>query len=318
MPKYNQRKTYCDAIVKVDDTHRKWAKKLKTYARKCRGRLTKRDQRRLDALLGLRPYCGAIRASDVPAARKLSSEYVEVVDRFQSRLTGYRWFHITLLADELMVGERSPTLLLRRLKGKADKELRELRLNGVGVIDVSPLPNYPRKGAGGSFLFHVHILAFTDQPFVLSDARKSLAASRSWTCQLGAKPTHIVEITDKKGVACWWAAYDGKPPHEAKNRVEAPDGSVKLMSTEKGYRGNVAMRLIEGLSQFALRDRFFSVGEGKDLREEVMRRVSRWHRSRYPDIKPVKDFDVRAFWKRFWKASRTKDYVSWSIIGSTL
>lgn len=229
-----------------------------------------------------------------------------------------RWFHITLLTDELIIGEREPNLLLRRLKGKADKELRDLHLNGVAYIDVNALPNHPRRGDGGSFLFHVHVLAFTDQRFDIVQARKSLASSRSWSCKLGATPTHIVEIKPRKGDACWWAAYDSKGPYEAKNLIEAADGSIKLMATEKGYRPNVAMRLLEGLSQLALRDRIFSVGEAKDLRDEIIRRVTRWHRYRWPDMKPVKVLKARAFWRRFWKGSRTKGYRPWEIIGSTL
>lgn len=98
----------------------------------------------------------------------------------------------------------------------------------------------------------------------------------------------------------------------------AEDGTVRLMSTEKGYRPNVALRLLEGLSQLALRDRFFAVGEAKELREDVMRRLTRWHLSRWPGLKVVKDFKVAAFWRRLWKKSRTKDYQPWSIIGSTL
>ena len=34
MPRYHQRKTRSDAMKKVEDSHRKWAKKLMRYARK--------------------------------------------------------------------------------------------------------------------------------------------------------------------------------------------------------------------------------------------------------------------------------------------
>lgn len=315
MAKY-KRKTRRDARKKVFDAHRKWARKLKSHPGK--RRLSKVDKQRLEAFLGLRPYDGPIRASDLGAAKKMSQEYVDVIHAFQSADPGQRWFHVTLLTDELIISEREPNLLLRRLKGKADKELRDLRLNGVACIDVNALPNHPRKGRGGSILFHVHVLAFTDQPFDIVKARKSLAASRSWSCKLGAKPTHIVEITHTKGKACFWAAYDSKPPYEAKNRREGKDGKVKLMATEKGLRPNVAMRLLEGFSQLALRDRIFSVGEAKDLREEIIRRVTRWHRQRWPDLKPVKALKPQAFWRRYWKWSRTKGYKPWEIIGSTL
>lgn len=317
MPSYNRRKTRADAVKKYKHAHRIWASKLKKHFAK--RKLPKCGKRRLQALLGLRPYSGPIRASDLAAARRLSREYVKVICAFRKVVPHNRWFHITLLADEFVVGERDPCLLIRRLKGKADKQMRALNLNAIVRIDVNPLPNHPRMGRGGSFLFHVHCLCFTDQPFDVKKARSSMASSRSWSCKLGAKPTHIVEIKPDMGDPCWWAAYDSKAAHEAKNLVVSKDdGAVKLMSTEQGYRPNLAMRLAEGLSQMALRDTMFSVGEAKDLREEVMRRVMRWHRKRWPDQRPVKAFDEEHFWRRWWRRSRVKGYRPWEVIGSTL
>lgn len=317
MEALNLRKTRAYAINKTKEWNSTWRRMLKEYAA---GRSrTKADRRRLEALMGLRAYSGPIRASDIPAALQFSLECVDVVHAYQKAVPDLRWFHITLLANEFVVSERDPSFALKRLKGKADKQLRELALDGLAFIDVNALPNYPGKGGGGSFLFHVHVVAFTDHhDFEFRRARKALQSSRSWSSKLGGKPTHIREITDVMGEACWWAAYDSKAPHEAKNFVEAEDGSVKLMSTQKGYRPNVAMRLEEGFSHLALRDRVFSVGDAKELRDDIMRRLARWHRRRWQDQKPVKDFDVKAFWKRWWKRSRTKDYQPWEIIGSTL
>ncbi|MCY7281493.1 MAG: hypothetical protein LH610_11490 [Sphingomonas bacterium] len=82
----------------------------------------------MEALMGERPYSGAIKASDIAAARKLSVEFVNVVHTFQKAVPGLEWFYITLLADEFVVSERDPALALKRLKGKADKELRDLGL----------------------------------------------------------------------------------------------------------------------------------------------------------------------------------------------
>lgn len=317
MPRYNVRKTRADAVKKYAHAHRTWAAKVTDHFAK--RKLSKRVKRRMEALLGLQPYTGPIRASDLPAARRISREYVRVIHAFQKAVPDNRWFHVTLLADEFVVGERDPCLLLRRLKGKADKQIRALGLNAIICIDVNPMPNHPRNGQGGSFLFHVHCLCFSDKPIDVRKARSAMASSRSWSCKLGAKPTHIVEIKAEMGDPCWWAAYDSKAAHEAKNLVvKKEDGAVKLMSTEEGYRPNLAMRLAEGLSQIALRDTFFSVGEAKDLREEVFRRVTRWHRTRWPDERPVQSFDEERFWRRWWKRSRVKDYSPWEVIGSTL
>lgn len=316
MVSYNKRKTLRDAQKKCAYSHGRWNAKVEQGL--ASRKVSKIDRKRLEALLGLRAYQGAIKASDLAAARRLSREYVNVIHAYHKSVPGLRWFHITLLADEFILSERTPRLMLKRLKGKTYKAIREIGLDGVACVEINPLPNHPQRGKGGSLLSHVHVLGFTERPFDLPSARKKLAASRSWSCGFGAKPTHIHEITDRIGNPAFWAAYDSKGPHEAKNHYVQDDGSVKLISTEKGYRDNVALRLAEGLSHIARGDLFFSIGEGKEMREEVMRRVVRWHKKRWSDQKPIKDFLTRKLWKRVWKKGRTKGYRSWSIIGSSL
>ena len=160
----------------------------------------------MNALFGLRAYTGELRASDFQASRKLARIYIDVVDRFAIREPGLRWFHVTLLCDEAIVNERTSHLALRRLKAKAYQTLASLKLNAVVCIDVNSVPNYPQQGKGGSFLFHIHALCFTDQSFSIRQARKKLRASKSWSCSLDAKPTHIVEIT-ALGSPSFWAAH---------------------------------------------------------------------------------------------------------------
>ena len=312
---YNQIKTRADAERKKSHSHGSWGAKLELAL--ARRKLSRFDWKRMNALFGLRAYDGPIRASDLAAARKLTDIYIDVVDRLATRKPELRWFHVTLLCDEAIVNERASHLALKRLKAKAYQTLASLQLNAVVCIDVNSVPNYPQQGEGGSFLFHIHALCFTDQPFNLKNARKKLTASKSWTCSLDAAPTNIVEITTL-GSPSFWAAYDSKAPFEAKNYRVKANGKCALWPTESGLRPTVAMRLQEGLSHFALRDMMFGVGEGRKLRKSIFRRLGRWQSKRWPGRKRITAFDHRALWIRLWKASRSKRYTSWTVVGSSL
>ena len=315
MAAFRKKKTITDSRLMTKAVNREWKRKVLSYARNLRTKLSKTDWARLKALLGLRAYAGPIRGSDLAARRQAGLLCAEVVYSQWLSVRKLRWFHITLLADEFQLLERRPGLAIKRLRGKAYKEIQDLGLNALVWIDVHPLLNHPQKGEGGMFLFHIHAVAFTDHQFDVAAARRQLAASRSWSCSLGARPTDISEITRKMGTPAWWAAYDAQPPHDGKNVVVQSDGSVKLMSTRKGYRPQIAMRLAEGLAQLGLLDLMFSVGEGKDLREEVRKSLAKWHRKRWPDERAIDDFDVASIFKRLWKATRVRRYKRWRIVG---
>lgn len=318
MSDYHKKKTLKMTIARCKKANRAWRKKVLQYAKPLQGKLGKTDWKRLEALLGLRAYSGPIRASDLDATRKFGLLAADVVHSYWSAAKNLRWFHITLLADEFQLMKRSPTLLLKRLKGKAYKEIQDLSLNALFWLDVDPLPNHPQGGKGGTFLFHVHALCFTEKDdFDIDKARKKLEGSRSWSCCLDAKPTDLKDLSEK-GTAAWWAQYGAKPPSKAKNVIAQADGSIKLHWTLKGYRPQIAMRLLEGLSQIALMDTLSAVGEGKDLREEIRRKLMEWHRGRWSDQKPVKRFDVRSFFKRLWLTTRVKKYKSWRIVGASI
>ena len=288
------------------------------YVEPMRGKLRKKDWKRLESLLGLRAYSGKIRASDLKATEMFGLIGIDVVHSYWEAAKDVQWVHITLLADEFQLSERSPALALKRLKGKAYKEIQDLGLNALIWLDVDPLPNHPQGGKGGTFLFHVHALGFTDKEIDIDAARAKLERSRSWSCCLEADPTNLKQLRRKKGTAGWWARYGAKPPAKAKNRRVQADGSVKLWWTSKGYRPQIAMRLVEGLSQMALMDTLSGVGEGKDLREDIRRKLMEWHRGRRPDQKRVKVFNVRSFFKRLWRVTRVKAYECWRIVGASV
>jgi hypothetical protein len=315
---YHKKKTLGDARERCRDCNAQWQSRVLEYAASLAAKLTTKDHKRLEAALGYRGYSGAVRASDLPAKQKFGFVCADVVHSYALALPNLRWFHITLFGDEFRVSERHPALALKKLKSKAYKELHELGLSGLAWIDVDPLPNYSESGKGGSFMFHVHVVAFTDRDFDVDQARQKLKRSRRWSCCLRAEPTDIREITQRMGTPAWWAIYGAKPPYRAKRRVLQADGTSRLRWTDQGYRPQIAMRLAEGLAQLALMDTFFAIGEGKDLREDVRRRLAAWHRKRWPDQRRRDVGSTGSLFKRLWAVTRVKAYNRWRIIGATV
>jgi hypothetical protein len=316
---YHKTKTLADALARCSETNAAWRTKLLSYIEPLLPQLRPADRRLLKAILGLRAYAGPIRASDLAARKQFGLICAKLIDAYAATVPGLRWFHITLLADEAQTLERKPGLALKRLKAKAYKELQKLDLEGLLWIDVDALSNYPQGGEGGTFLFHVHAVAFTDKQFDLAAARQVLKRSRAWSCSMGAVPTTITEITERLGTPGWWAQYDAKPPYRAKSRRLLTDGSVELRWTKKNYRGHVALRLTEGQAQIALFDTFFAIGEGKDLREDIRKRMAAWHRTRWPDQRRPNLGDISSLFQRLWQSSNVRSYTSaWSIIGASV
>ena len=315
---YHKKKTLGDARKRCKRCNARWQSRVFEYANTLFDKLTKKDRKRLEALLGKRAYSGPIRASDLVATQKFGLICADVIHSYALALPDLRWFHVTLFADEFRVSERRPALALKSLKGKAYKEIHELGLSGVAWVDIDALPNYPQGGKGGSFMFHVHVLAFTERDFDIDHARQKLKRSRSWSCSLKADPTHIVEVTGRMGTPAWWAMYGAKPPYRAKRRLLRTDGTARLRWTDEGYRPQLAMRLEEGLAQLALLDGFFAIGEGKDLREDVRRRLVSWHRRRWPDQRRLELGNTRPFFRRMWSTTRVKTYKRWRMLGATI
>jgi hypothetical protein len=313
---YHKRKTLADTKNRWNETNDKWRTKVIDYARPLLSALESKDRKLLRGLLGLKAYAGAIRASDLAATRRFGLICIDVVHSYWLAASKLRWFHITLLDAESHISERRPALALKRLKAKAYKEVQELGLNGLGWIDVDPVPNYSQGGEGGTLLFHVHFLGFTDRDFNVAAARAKLAQSRSWSSDLKADPTDITEITPRMGTPAWWAYYGPKPPYRGKRRILSEDGTTKLKQCE--YRPQLAMRMFEGFAQMARMDLFFGVGEGKDLREQVRRSLMAWHRKRWSDQRPIEVPLLVPFFRRLWGCTRVKRYKRWRLVGVTV
>ena len=128
---------------------------------------------------------------------------------------------------------------------------------------------------------------------------------------LGAEPVHIRQIVHRRNDIERVAGYITKLPHDAKNRM--PDkkhvGGFILMQTIEGYRPELALRILEGLSQIPITDAVFGVGEGAAIRTKWRRRLLAWHARRSRKGKGiVADFDIAGLWRALRRVNGSKKY----------
>lgn len=224
----------------------------------------------------------------------------------------------TLIDDSGITSDRVPLVRICELRDKVYRLLKSLGLNAICVIEVHPLMNHPGGGEGRLLLFHAHFVAWSDNLIDADAIAKEVNASSAWNCALGADPLNIKKIGPDKCDLLKVCYYLLKPPHSAKNRMpsESKEGAYRLMDTTKGYRPELALRVVEGLSQIDLRDTIFGVNEGASIRQEVRSAIQRAHHERLKQGSPLpSSFDVWQFWYMLRKRFGSANYIPYRIQG---
>lgn len=296
------------------------------------------DRRRFQALCGLLPMEGPLRHSDLIAHFYLAKYVAREVRDLRRVSPDLNFYFLTLLADEGIMSDRKPRFARRFLAGKADKAMRKAGLEGLFVVEVQALMNWPGKGNGRTLLGHVHILGWKHQDAPNNseaDIRRELGYEKrrrnlAWRSRFGADPIEVLAITPELGCPSYWAAYLLKLPHDAKNVVELKreqgsqlsDPKIRMMSTTNAYRAELGMRLFELFGQMPLSAAVGGVGAGftlltrsrnrLKLRDE--RRLAKWKEE---EVEWVRAFNERKFWKRTHKRRRVR-YRPFFIDGPTV
>ena len=295
------------------------------------------DRQRFEALLGTAPIDNQLRLSDL-VARYVFAEYVAKEVRHLYRVSeDLDFYHLTLLADEGVMSDREPMFALRLLKRKTDAAMRKARLDGIYVIEVQALMNWPQQGEGRTFLAHVHVLGWKKRGSPggsANDIRRDLGYDKrrrnlAWSCQFGADPIVVRQLTVEKGCPSFWAAYLMKAPHSAKSRIPRKNrdaasrqSEFKLRSTTRGLRPEMAMRLLELFGQLPIHATTGGVGTGAAMLGRCKNRLKlwdaqRWAKWRKDGRKEVAAFDELGFWKRTHKLRRAR-YLAFFIDGPTI
>jgi len=295
------------------------------------------DRDRFSALLGTTPLGGQLRLSDLLARYAFAKFVIDELQHLNQVSDDLDFYHLTLLAEEGDMSDREPLFALRLLKRKADKAMRKAGLDGIYVIEVQPLMNWPQKGEGRTLLAHVHVLGWKKNSAPdnsAADIRRALGYDRrrrnlAWSSHFGADPIVVRHLTLEKGCPSFWAAYLLKVPHNAKSRVprknyEATSGKseFKLRTTSLGYRPELAMRLLELFAQLPIFATIGGVGSGAAILGRCKNRLKLWDAQRQAGwkkngLKEVPPFDEVEFWQHTHKRRKAR-YLSFFIDGPTV
>lgn len=273
-----------------------------------------------DALQGLKMVGEWPLLSDLEARQRASYILIRLMAKhWQKRLKApaRRYYFLTFIDDLGNTSDRTPQVNLPAIQSKVDKAMRALGLDGVGLIEVQALMNYPGRGRGRTLLFHAHAIAWTTDPrFSPKAAEAQINGSRSWSNSFGARPLRVKPMTNEKGQIDYLAYYSLKVPSDAKNRM--PDhkkpGRHILMSTTKGYRPELALRIFEWLSQTKLPDVMFGVGEGTAIRTQWRSKLINWHRHRLRQAEAEPPFDAAAFWRDVRRVNGSQNFEPYQVL----
>lgn len=239
---------------------------------------------KLRALTGVSGCVEPMVASDMALRWFAAKSLKRIMLRHRkARKKSARQYVMGTLADDVgNTSDRCPIVALKLIRDKAYRALKSVGLNAIVVIEVHPLMNFPDDGKGRLLMFHAHFIAWADERIDPDITAAVIQASGAWSNALGADPVHIKEIGDTSVDLAKVAYYLLKPPHSAKNRM--PDhkrpGKFLLMDTTKGYRPELAVRVLEGISQVDFAETIFGVNEGSEVRQGLRKAAMGWHRNR--------------------------------------
>lgn len=282
-------------------------------------RVKDEDLRIALSLVGRGGHAERILWSDMPARFMTSKLFAALMVRHQAVAPVNRtYYFITLIDDCGTTSDRLPNLAIDPLTQKVRRAIASLHLNAVVMLEIDPLINYPGGGGGRSLLLHAHALAWTDAPFDLKAASRSLNSSSAWTCSLGARPYDITPIDRTPEDMERVAYYISKQAPGAKNLMPSKKkpGRMVMMSTIEGYRDGLACRLLEGQSQVELMSVMFGVGrDGSAVRQAIRAELAQWHNARPSKLIVPKGFDVWAFWLKIRKDNTRSGYLPYRFKG---
>lgn len=277
----------------------------------------------LNALSGNGACVEALVASDMAlrwvGAKALKSE---ILRHRRGRKKGNRQYVFGTLADDTgNTSDRCPVVALKQIRDKAYRAIKSVGLHAVVVIEVHPLMNHPGQGMGRTLMYHAHFIGWSDELINPEIMAGVMQAAGSWSNSLGADPVHIKEIGDSAADLAAVAYYVLKPPHSAKNRMpnDKKPGKFLLMDTIKGYRPELLVRVLEGLSQIDFTETIFGVNDGGLIRQAVRRRVTDWHRNRIKGgVALDSSVDVWRMWHEWRQSVGSKNFLAYRIFGGSL
>jgi len=275
--------------------------------------LSRRDRRKFLSVIGMNKHSNHMRASNFRGRRKLSlvmiTEFLEVLEKFKDNPNFQAWF-VTFKDKRFDTTDKLACVNLYSFKDNCQKEIRKIPgLNGVGVMEIQVVTNYPRKGLGRYWFVGCHALLWSIEEDVDLSPLNSTGKFQSAFDNQGIHISQVDELTEMDFATI--AAYMCKVPLIGKtlNEIEETEYEKKkyYLKSDMKVRPTVLLRIVEVLSNFKITEMVFASGDGtlvwknldKALRETQDRidRVSKGIRR-----SDVDDRELHEFWENIWTA----------------
>jgi hypothetical protein len=299
------------ASKKVAEAKRKFADMIASYVKK--HKVGESDLEIFRYLTGWGNLTNSMLASDLTLRNQAGKILAETLWSFKCANPGVTFHFWTFVHDKGNTSDRTPAIELKAIQSLVDKVFRRYGIDGIQVFEIQGLGNHPQKGEGRTIMNHVHAVSWSLQSFDHLSVMREINASPVWQNSLGAAPVRIKPILDTWGDLHYVVEYYlFKPPHDVK-MLEDRKGGSRLKGTERGYRPEFAVRILEGLSQLEIAGIIRATSGGTAIRKECIRRLRYWHKSRAKWSGAHRAPDLAEFWGRYRMKRRKCDYMPYVI-----
>jgi hypothetical protein len=296
----------------------------------------------MKAALGIEVRAEDMLASDLRITRH-TALYLEA--RIQSERLQHpdrHFFFVTGFDDTFLTTDAKPDLRSKAIMLKATNMIR--KWEGVSAIlrlEMQPVSNYEDNSSicpswqmqlvnhgiplasteplGESaqrsrlIMPHVHGFGWTDrQDFCPHAVMAEHNRSGAWRSSLGGKPVHILPLRHGESISRT-LHYLIKLPNSAKNRIKLKNGRVDQRDIQQDYTPELALRMLEGFSQVPFKDTLVAIGGACPIKNDLLRDLTLYHRSRAEAAALPSGFDFAGFWSDLRAAHGTRRYGPWQI-----
>lgn len=273
------------------------------------------EKRQLDfrSVIGDQYAQNTMFCSDLQARERAGHFFIQVMSKMWGRSVeraarGKSPTHFamaTFIHSEWNCSDRTAAINIQSIRNKVAKVIRDQGLDGIAVIELQALTNYPEKGTGKTLMANVHALVWARTPIDRAKFRAAIRKSSAWRADFGCESLVIKRLgrdtlEDRSNVRRV-AGYMMKAPHDAKFRKPRKKDSTQFTfrPTQKGYPGNLALRILECLSYLPLLETVFGVGtEGTRWCHRWRGLIKGWHRQRFTRETTQREVDLDAFWRK--------------------
>lgn len=272
------------------------------------------------------PFC-----SDLTARKKASGIFVGELLKMWGRTLertarGKRptyFAFATFIHKEWNCSDRDAAFNIDAMRNKVAKAIRDEGLNGIAVIEIQPLSNYPERLKGRSLMGNVHALVWSRQEIDRLGWQQKINSSPAWVTDFGCPALLCRELKpdtlENRHNITTVLEYMVKPPHDTKYLRPQPNDPSRFMfaPTKKGYAPNLALRIFECLSYLTVYQVVFGVGdEGKKWCNKWRARVRTWQTARWKGAL-LRDVDPTLFWAEYRRITETQKFAPFRLLKSS-